>query len=317
MYVYIFESYPLNMVDSNYFFMTLFSFLCGGILIYLFVYYYSSKLDQLSEFVKYSLFIVSICFFIFSLIHPFYPNFFNDFIPFNLDSIFSDLFNEKRSKDLGSKSFKSILSFEPSNLNNSTQENNSSTVNLNVNTDGFTVLGEGLKAIGKGIEANTGGITAALSGFTTATILKTLPPAQRAGASLGVYTAVVGYQYLGKYMDYTIPLKNQSEETSSRFPGNFDISSVLEISPTDDLLTALTYFLIGSIYPFLTLIINLIINRFNFKEKDFIKSRPKLLRMVTLLSKSSDFYFILLSILILLNLSGALLATYFLKQLLI
>lgn len=299
--------------------MTLFSFLCGGILIYLFVYYYSSKLDQLSEFVKYSLFIVSTCFFIFSLIHPFYPNLFNELIPFNLDSIFSDLFNEKRahSKDLGSRSFKSILSSESSNLNNSTQENNSSTVNLNVNTDGFTVLGEGLKAIGKGIEANAGGITAALSGFTTATILKALPPAQRAGASLGVYTAVVGYQYLGKYMDYTLPLKNQSEETSSRFSGNFDISSVLEISPIDDLLTALTYFLIGSIYPFLTLIINLIINRFNFKEKDFIKSRPKLLKMVTLLSKSSDFYFILLSVLILLNLSGALLATYFIKQLLI
>ena len=279
---------------------------------------YSSKLDQLPKFVKYSLFIVSACFLIFFLTHPFYPNLFNDFIPFNIYSLFSDLFNEKiaHSKDLRSRSFKNILSSESSKLNNPTQENNFSTVNLNVNLSVFTVLGEGLKVIGKGIEANAGGITAALSGFTTATILKTLPPAQRAGASLGVYTAVMGYQYLGKYLDYTLPLNHQSEETSSKFSDHFDISSVLEISPTDDLLTALTYFLIGSIYPFFTLIINLIMNRFNFKEKDFIKSRPKLLKMVTLLSKSSHFYFILLSVLILLNLSGALLTTYFLKQLL-
>ena len=196
-------------------------------------------------------------------------------------------------------------------------------VDVNVHTDGLTVLGEGLKVIGHAIEQNAPAITAAAAGGGTAIILKTLPPKERAAAILGagaISSGTVLASQAIKEASKHLEKSSVPDRTDNNSPDNSFINSPYENSnefinlinkepffvnsPNEELeylthklelipkLESLTVGVmiinLGVLLLMVFVSLNFIVKSFKLDTREFVKSRPLLLKLVSLFLKSRE-----------------------------
>ena len=196
-------------------------------------------------------------------------------------------------------------------------------VDVNVHTDGLTVLGEGLKVIGHAIEQNAPAITAAAAGGGTAIILKTLPPKERAATVLGAGAVSSGTVLVSQAIKEASKHLEKSpvpDRTNNNSPDNSFINSPYEYSnkfinlinkegffvnsPNEELeylthklelipkLESLTVGVmiinLGVLLLMVFVSLNFIVKSFKLDTREFVKSRPLLLKLVSLFLKSRE-----------------------------
>ena len=206
---------------------------------------------------------------------------------------------------------------------NTTSGTYNSSVDVNVHTDGLTVLGEGLKVIGHAIEQNAPAITAAAAGGGTAIILKTLPPKERAAAILGagaISSGTVLASQAIKEASKHLEKSSVPDRTDNNSPDNSFINSPYENSnefinlinkepffvnsPNEELeylthklelipkLESLTVGVmiinLGVLLLMVFVSLNFIVKSFKLDTREFVKSRPLLLKLVSLFLKSRE-----------------------------
>ena len=152
-----------------------------------------------------------------------------------------------------------------------------------------TVISEGLKTVGNSISKLAPALAGIGAGAGTAKILKTLPPAQRAGSivAAGAFTGGVTLvsQVIAKFPNVEASsntLNSKQENVSS--PPDFNVNSPFELeigSLEEGLTLAIIIFTIGALYAVFTVLFNLWARSFNLESRPFVTSRPKLAKWVS------------------------------------
>ena len=157
--------------------------------------------------------------------------------------------------------------------------------------DSSSVITEGLKAVGDGISKLTPALAGAGAATGAAKILKTLPPAQRAGSIMaaGAFTGGVTLvsQVIAKFPNTKTPsntLNSKTTEDTVSSPPDFNVNSPFELeigSLEEGLTLAIIVFTIGALYAVFTVLFNLWARSFNLESRPFVTSRPKLAKWVS------------------------------------
>lgn len=149
-----------------------------------------------------------------------------------------------------------------------------------------TIISEGLKTIGNSIFKLAPALAGIGAGAGAAKILKTLPPAQRAGSivAAGAFTGGVTLvsQVIAKFPNVeassnTLNSETKQENVSS--PPDFNVNSPFELeigSLEEGLTLAIIIFTIGALYAVFTVLFNLWARSFNLESRPFVTNRPKL-----------------------------------------
>ena len=173
--------------------------------------------------------------------------------------------------------------------------------------DSSTVISEGFKTVGNSLSKLAPALAGIGAGTGAAKILKTLPPAQRAGSivAAGAFTGGVtlASQVIAKFPNVetlspgkfdtpgseapaapsnTLNSETKQENVSSAPDFNVDSPFELEIGSLEEGLTlVIIIFTIGALYAVFTVLFNLWARSFNLESRPFVTSRPKLAKWVS------------------------------------
>lgn len=213
----------------------------------------------------------------------------------------------------------------PKYISDSTNLNipDTSNINVNISTDHLTLINQGLKTLGHTIESYAPVITGAAAAAGTATILKTLPPSQRAGAIGMAGLVCSGTSLLSQGLilsnrnnqsiqqnnelieNYVRPLT--PEQDSNTFVNSpieeFNLMEVYNYvtSSNDPSLyfsLAIFIFSLGGLYALTTMIISYLLRLTNFENTKFVTTKPKLHKLISYLSKANQLGSFILLILV-------------------
>jgi len=201
------------------------------------------------------------------------------------------------------------------NINNIVKNHPTASFDLNVKSDSLTTIGEGLKIFSKVIDNYTPIISGVTVAVGMAKILNTLPPSQRlggmitAGTLVSMTTLTSQAMYIANknkknneinYSQVNLEEFNRSRSLDFDFNSfinsplenpnsNFFINTVLENNDPEVLYTiSIIIGSFGALYGFTTVLISFLIKFFKLENKEFVKSKPKLYKIVSLLAKGRD-----------------------------
>lgn len=218
------------------------------------------------------------------------------------------------------------LSNEPNKAVSQDGEASTKNYNFNINSDALTVIGEAAKATGKALESYTPVVTGTAVSLGTAANLKTLPPKERAGALISAGMMIGGTALMSQWLKTTVSNNDNKSEADSIIseidkldskpnlnedlnrsltkspdmdPNSFINSPLEEFTDLDMIVISIIIVNLGALLMMCLIIINFAIKLFKFESREFVTSRPRLHRFVTLSLKSRDYYtfFILLMVL--------------------
>lgn len=190
--------------------------------------------------------------------------------------------------------------------------------------DSSAVISEGLKTVGNSISKLAPALTGVGAATGAAKILKTLPPAQRAGSivAAGAFTGGITLvsQVIAKFPNAKTPSNTLNSKTTQDTVSSpdFNVNSPFELeigSLEEGLTLAIIIFTIGALYAVFTVLFNLWARSFNLESRPFVTSRPKLAKWVSYAQIGHSWWSILTLFLAWLCLLGILFTSLYLYNL--